>query len=205
MSTPSVAALLLAAGRSSRMGSNKLVLELEGKALIAHVADQALAADFAEVVVVTGHQADAVRRALADRPVRWVHNPLFEQGMASSLRAGIEALAPTIDALLICLGDMPRVDSRHMQKIAGAYDAAAGQTICVPVFDRQKGNPVLFGRRHFAEMLSLEGDRGARSLLARHPDRVRLVEMADDAVLTDVDTPESFARMAGTRHSGGSS
>lgn len=197
MKTSAVAALLLAAGRSSRMGSNKLVKELEGKTLIAHVADQALAAGFADVVVVTGHQAEAIRRALAGRPVTWVHNVLYEQGMASSLKAGVEALPASVEALLICLGDMPRVTAQQMQTIARAYDPAKGHTICVPVFQDQRGNPVLFGRRHFAEMRMLEGDRGARTLLAKHADQVREVDMTDDAVLTDVDTPESLARIAG--------
>jgi molybdenum cofactor cytidylyltransferase len=197
MTTPAVAALLLAAGRSSRMGSNKLVKELEGKALIAHVADQALSADFAGVVVVTGHQAEAIQRALVGRPVTWVHNALYEEGMASSLKAGVEALPASVEALLVCLGDMPRVTAHQMQTIARAYDPAKGHTICVPVFQDQRGNPVLFGRQHFVEMQSLEGDRGGRSLLAKHADRVREVEMTDDAILTDVDTPESFARVAG--------
>lgn len=197
MKAPAIAALLLAAGRSSRMGRNKLVMELRGKALVTHVADQALAAGFADVIVVTGHQADAVHQALAGRPVTWVHNPLYEQGMASSLKAGIGALLPTIDALLVCLGDMPRVGAAQMQDIARAYDPAGGHTICVPIFQGQRGNPVLFGRRHFAEMQALEGDRGARSLLVRHADRICPVPMADDGVLVDVDTPESFTRITG--------
>ncbi len=193
----SIAALLLAAGRSSRMGGNKLVMEWRGKALVAHVADQALTAGFDPVVVVTGHQADAVRRAVAGRPVAWIHNALYGQGMAASLKAGIEALPPAVEAVLVCLGDMPRVEARHMQAIARAYDPSAGRTICVPIFDGQRGNPVLFGRRYFAEMQSLEGDRGARSLLAGHADHVHEVPMADDAVLADVDTPDSFVRLAG--------
>lgn len=193
-----VAALLLAAGHSRRMGSNKLVLELDGKALIAHVADAALAAGFAEVIVVTGHQADAVHRALADRPVTWVHNAHHEQGMASTVKAGVEALAPTVDALLVCLGDMPRVSARQMQEIAQAYAPSSEYSICAPVFNGNRGNPVLFGRRHFAEMLAVEGDQGARSLLVKHADRIRLVPMDDDAILADIDTPDAFRRIGGT-------
>lgn len=195
MTTPAVAALLLAAGRSSRMGANKLVLELAGKSLVAHAADQALAAGFARLVVVTGHQPDAVRAALTGRPVSWVHNPLFEQGMATSLKAGIAALPTDIDAVLVCLGDMPKVDARHMRAIAGAFAPETGHTICVPVFKEKRGNPVLFGRRHFAEMMTLEGDRGARSLLEKHAGSVRLVPLPDDAVLEDVDTPDAFTRL----------
>ncbi|PKU22633.1 nucleotidyltransferase family protein [Telmatospirillum siberiense] len=195
MTAPAIAALLLAAGRSSRMGANKLVLELAGKSLVAHAADQALAAGFTRVVVVTGHHPEAVHAALSGRPLSWVHNPLFEQGLSSSLKAGLAALPDDIDAVLVCLGDMPKVDALHMRAIAEAFDPGAGHTICVPVFGGKRGNPALFGRRHFAEMMTLEGDRGARSLMDKHAGCVRLVELPDDAVLEDVDTPDAFARL----------
>jgi molybdenum cofactor cytidylyltransferase len=196
LNAPVVAALVLAAGCSRRMGSNKLVMALAGKALVAHVADSALAAGFAEIIVVTGHQAEAVHLALAGRPVRWIHNAFYDQGMASSLKAGLSGLPSAIDALLVCLGDMPLVGAGPMQAIARAYNPSLGHTICVPVFHGQRGNPVLFGRQHFEEMRTLEGDRGARSLLAVHADRLCEVAMADDGVLTDVDTPDSFTRIA---------
>ncbi|MDR3437776.1 nucleotidyltransferase family protein [Telmatospirillum sp.] len=197
MTAPAVAALVLAAGRSSRMGSNKLTLMLDGKPLVAHVCDAALAAGLTPVVVVTGHQAETVRRLLAGRNVSWTHNADFASGMATSLTAGIAALPPETDAVLVCLGDMPRVSARHMTEIAEAFDPESGYTACVPIHNGQRGNPVLLGKQHFAEILALDGDRGARSVLAAHDAAVRRVVIDDDAILTDVDTPEAYASLGG--------
>lgn len=192
-----IAAVVLAAGRSTRMARNKLLIDMGGKPLVAHAVDAALEAGLAPVLVVTGHQAEAVQAALAGRPVTFVHNARFEDGMASSLQAGIAALSDDIDAALVCLGDMPSVGPRHMAAIAAAYAPESQRSICVPFSQGQRGNPVLLGRRFFPEIAQLSGDSGARPLLAAHADQVWPVELADDAVLTDLDTPEALAEFIG--------
>jgi len=188
---PRVAALVLAAGRSRRMGAeNKLLAKLDGVPLVVRAVDTALASRARPVVVVTGHMADEVRAALTERSVSFVHNPEWGEGMSTSLRAGIAALPADVDAALVCLGDMPRVTPAHLEAVLDAYDPAADATIVVPTFQRKRGNPVLFARRHFAEMTALEGDVGARALIDQHLDAVRFVPVADGGITVDVDTPE---------------
>ncbi|MGE0256509.1 MAG: NTP transferase domain-containing protein [Alphaproteobacteria bacterium] len=197
---PRIAALVLAAGQSRRMGTaNKLLLPVAGKAMVAHAADAALAAGADPVVVVTGHEAEQIRMALAGRPVAFTHNPDYAGGMSTSLRAGLAALPASVDAALVLLGDMPRVGADTIARLAAAFDPDAGRAICVPVRGGRRGNPVLWARRHFAEMGQLSGDAGARRLIDLHADAVIEVPMADDAVLVDVDTPQSLAELDGDR------
>lgn len=191
--SPAIGAVVLAAGRSSRMGSNKLMIEIAGKPLVAHAVDAALEAGLAPVVVVTGHEASRVQAGLAGRTVIWAHNALYAEGMASSLQVGIRALPRETQAALICLGDMPSVTARHMADIVSAYDPSRGRNICVPVHQGQRGNPVLFGCQFFPEFNGLAGDRGARQLLAIHADQLFEVTMSDDGILADLDTAEALA------------
>ncbi|MBF0375466.1 MAG: molybdopterin-binding/glycosyltransferase family 2 protein [Alphaproteobacteria bacterium] len=192
---PRVAALVLAAGQSRRMGRNKLLIETGGKPLIAWAVDAALDSRAHRVVVVVGHQAEAVREALACRPVTIVENPRHAEGMATSLGAGLGALPADIDGALVCLGDMPAVTGRHLDRLIAAFDPAEGRAICVPLRDGKRGNPVLLARRFFPQMLAIGGDQGAKRLLAEHPEQVFEVVMADDAVLEDVDDPDALDRL----------
>jgi len=185
-----VAAIVLAAGRAARMGDNKLLAELAGKPLVRHAAEAACASAARPVVVVTGHDAERVRAALAGLDVTFVHNPDHATGMASSLRAGIAAI-PDAAGALICLGDMPRVTPAHIGAIIAALDDDGA--IVVPTCDRKRGNPVLLGRRHFAEVAALEGDVGARALIERNAAAVRWLALDDPAILLDVDTPAALA------------
>jgi molybdenum cofactor cytidylyltransferase len=196
----SIAAIVLAAGTSTRMGDNKLLAMLDGRPLVRHAVEAALGSTARPVIVVTGNAAEAVRAALSGLDVRFVHNPDFAAGMAGSLAAGIAALEPELDGALICLGDMPRVRAAHLDAIAAA--ATDGVHIVVPTHEHKRGNPVLLGRAVFAEVLALRGDVGARSLIERHADRVRTVAIDDPAVLTDVDTRAQLAALgpSGSTH-----
>jgi molybdenum cofactor cytidylyltransferase len=188
-----IAAIVLAAGTSSRMGNHKLLAMLDGRPLVRHAVEAALGSAARPVIVVTGHGADAVRAALHGLDVRFVHNADFASGMASSLATGISSLGSEIDGALICLGDMPRVRAAHLDAIAaGATD---GIHIVVPTHERKRGNPVLLRRAVFAEVLALRGDVGARSLIERHADRVRTVAIDDPGVLLDVDTGAQLAAL----------
>jgi molybdenum cofactor cytidylyltransferase len=194
-----IAALVLAAGRSSRMGStNKLLADIDGAKLIARVVDAALGAGMHEVVVITGHDQSAVRAALAARPVRYAHNPRFADGLASSLCAGLSALRAGTDGVVVCLGDMPRVSSMHIAALADAFTAGAGADVCVPFHRGQRGNPVLWPARCFAALAGLAGDIGGRALLEREAHLCR-VAIEDDGVLVDVDTPEALAAATSDR------
>lgn len=189
------AAVVLAAGMSSRMGVNKLLIPIDGKPMVAHVVDTLLASPVASVVVVLGHQADAVRAALHDRPVRFVHNPSYAEGLSTSLRCGVQALARDgVDAALIGLGDMPWVSSRVLETLIDAFDADAGASICVPAFGKKRGNPVLWAARHFDELASLTGDVGGKVLFGRHESSLREVAVAEAAVTIDIDTPDAIPR-----------
>jgi molybdenum cofactor cytidylyltransferase len=193
-----VTALVLAAGQSRRMGqTNKLLAPLDGQPLVAHVVDAALGSRAAEVIVVTGHEAEAVGRALGDRPLRLVHNPDYAQGLSTSLAVGLRALPATAAGVLIALGDMPRVSCAQIDRLIAAFAPAEGRSIVVPTVRGKRGNPVLFATELVPEMLAVEGDVGARHLIGSHAERVVEVEMDDDAPLLDVDTPAALASLVG--------
>ncbi|HEX9449710.1 MAG TPA: molybdopterin-binding/glycosyltransferase family 2 protein, partial [Dongiaceae bacterium] len=198
---PRIGAVILAAGQSSRMGRNKLLLELAGKPLIAHVADHALALGLPEIVVVLGHEADAVRQALANRPLRFVTANDYASGMSASLKTGLAALSPAIDAALVLLGDMPLVSTGLLRRLIGAYNPLEGRSIVLPVQDGKRGNPVLWDRRFFEEMQNLAGDVGARHLIGTHGDQVAEVTAETTAIFRDIDTPQAFAALLGEQAS----
>jgi len=183
-----IAAIILAAGRSRRMGGqNKLLMRLGDTPIIRVVTQSVLASKARPIVVVTGHDRQAVEIALAGLPVATAHNPDHGLGLSTSLRSGIRALPPDIPGALICLGDMPRVTAVHLGPLLGAF--ATGREICVPVYRGRRGNPVLWGAGYFDEIAMLEGDRGAKQLLETHRSQIVEVIMPDDAVLDDIDTP----------------
>jgi molybdenum cofactor cytidylyltransferase len=195
---PRIAALVLAAGLSRRMGdANKLLAVMpDGRTMLAQTVDHVLASAAQPVFVVTGHQDGLIRETLSGRPVRFIHAPDFHTGMAASLQAGVAALAGDIGAVMICLGDMPLVDPETFDRILGAYDAGEGREIIIPTFDGQRGNPVLWGRRFFPELLSLSGDAGARQILHNHMEFVSELPVNTDSVLRDFDTPEMLATLS---------
>ena len=188
-----VAALVLAAGRSSRMGGpNKLLAEIGGRPLVRIVAEQALASQARPVIVVTGHQPERVEAALAGLPVDFVHNPRFADGLGTSLKTGIAALPAQADGVIVCLGDMPQVDSALIDRLIGALDPDKGALIVVPTIDGQRGNPVVWSRRFFSDLMAVEGDVGARYLIGRFGEAVTEEPLAGSAALTDIDTPEAL-------------
>ena len=190
---PRVAAVVLAAGQSRRMGEvNKLLADIDGAPMVARVVDTILATRARPVVVVIGHEEARVRAALAGRDVVFVHNPEHAEGMSTSLRAGLGRLGADVDGALVCLADMPRVRPTHLEALVGAFDPENGRAICVPTWEGRRGNPVLFATRYFAEMRLVQGDVGARALLERHAGALWQVPMDDRGVTLDVDTPEAL-------------
>jgi molybdenum cofactor cytidylyltransferase len=190
-SIPRIAALILAAGHSTRMGSNKLLAELpDGRPMIAHTVERAMASACSPLIIVTGHQDDAIRNALTDLPVRFVHAADYAQGISASLNAGITELSADIGAALICLGDMPLIEAHVFRQLISAFNPVEGREIILPRFDGQRGNPVLWGKRFFPELLRLTGDTGARQILPHHMEFVAEIDVETDTVLRDFDTPE---------------
>jgi len=195
---PRVAAIVLAAGQSRRMGPlNKLLAEIGGKPMVAQVVDAVLGSHARPVVVVTGHEGNRVREALAGRDVVFAENPDYAGGLSTSLRQGLRSLPAGIDGALICLGDMPQVAPEQIDRLIAAFDPVEGRAICVPTFRGKRGNPVLFARRFFEEMEAVSGDVGARHLIGEVPDLVCEVEMEHHGVLLDVDTPAALSGLAG--------
>lgn len=190
-----IAAVILAAGESRRMGErNKLLEPVNGQPMLLAAVDAALASRAESVIVVTGHQREAVEAVLADKRITTVHNPHYHEGLGSSLRTGVAALPATVDGVLVILGDMPGLRARMLDRLIDAFDPAGGHTICVPTWRGRRGNPVLFARRFFGEMQEIGGDVGAKRLLQDYSDQVAAVDMPDDSVLVDLDTPEALER-----------
>jgi molybdenum cofactor cytidylyltransferase len=188
-----IAALVLGAGKSSRMGGpNKLLAEINGKPLICIVVDEALKSHARPVIVVTGHQRERVEAVLAGLPVQLVHNPHFADGLGTSLKTGIAALPADVDGVIVCLGDMPQVDAAMIDNLIGALDPDKGALVAVPTIDGKRGNPVVWSRRFFPDLMAVEGDIGARHLIGRYGEAVAEVPLAGAGALTDVDTPEAL-------------
>ncbi len=191
---PAIAALILAAGQSRRMGkTNKLLAEVGGRAMVRRVAEAVLASRAGPVIVVTGHEHAAVEQALAGLDLRLVHNPDYAAGLSTSLHRGLAAVPPESDGAVVCLGDMPRLSADVLDRLIAAFNPLEGRAICVPTWQGKRGNPLLFAQRYFAEIQAISGDVGARYLIGEYPEAVAEVPMADDAVLQDIDTPDALA------------
>ena len=191
-----IAAVILAAGRSTRMGGpNKLLAEIGGRPLVRIAAEEALASRAKPVIVVTGHQREQVEAAVAGLDVKLVHNPDFANGLSTSVKAGLSAVPHDVDGAIVCLGDMPQVRAPLIDQLASAFDPEKGALIVVPSVDGKRGNPVVWSRRFFHELMGLEGDVGARHVIGRYPEAVAEVPVADKAVFVDVDTPELLQKV----------
>ena len=189
---PRITAVVLAAGKSSRMGSNKLLADLKGKPLLRHSVEALKASSVNNIIVVTGNEPERVQSALAPLDVTLVHNMNFAEGLSTSLKRGLAAVPAETDAVLVCLGDMPLIDAQTIDRLVAAFNVAEHRTICVPTFEGKRGNPVLWGRQHFIAIDEIEGDQGARLLLDALSDEVVEVEVKTQAVLVDVDTPQAL-------------
>jgi molybdenum cofactor cytidylyltransferase len=196
-----VAAIVLAAGASSRFRAaagasgpaTKLVATRRGEALVRHVVRAALASSARPVVVVTGFARDEVVAALDALPVAYAHNADFSTGLASSLRTGVAALPGSAAGAVVLLGDMPDVSAAAIDALIEAFQGIPSASAVAPVFDGERGNPVLISRALFPGVAALKGDAGARKLLASRDDVVEL-PMDDAAVAFDVDTPDALSR-----------
>jgi molybdenum cofactor cytidylyltransferase len=191
----SVGGILLAAGSSSRLGQPKQLLTFHGVPLIRHVAEQALASRLASLTVVVGHRAADVRAALSDLAVDVVENPSYAQGQSTSLRVGLLNFPRDHTAALILLVDQPFVDATLIDRLIGLYEES-GAMIVAPQVAGRRGNPVVFDRALFPELLTVVGDTGARDVISRHRDRLTTLELPDDQAFQDVDTWEDYQKIS---------
>jgi molybdenum cofactor cytidylyltransferase len=194
---PTAPRVVLAAGSSSRMGSNKMLAAFHGKSMLRATLENVLASAVDEVVVVTGHQHDQVEVALQGLKLRIAHNQNYAEGMSTSLRAGV-LTAGKADAVIVCLGDMPRVSSQVINRMIAAFNPTEHRNIIVPVHMGHWGNPVLWGAEHFDVLLSLVGDKGARALIQQFKSEAVEINVEDPGVLMDADTPEALAALQAT-------
>lgn len=193
----SVSAIVLAAGTSQRMGAaNKLLLPYHGRPLVRHVVRTVAASAADEVIVVVGHEAGRVRDALVGLPVRIVHNDRYAEGMTTSIQTGVGAASPDGAGYMICLSDLPLIEPADLDRLIAAFrDAEDERRIVMPVFEGRQGNPVLFASAHRAEILAHDEPDGCRAIVRRHREHVLRVEMPDDHVLLDIDTPDAYDRV----------
>jgi molybdenum cofactor cytidylyltransferase len=190
-----IAGIVLAAGRSSRLGRPKQLLPVQGEPLIRHTLRRVLASSLDRVLLVVGHEADEVRAAVAGLPVDCVINPDAAAGQSTSVRAGLAALPPDAEAAIFILGDQPGIDPKVIDAIITSW-RTSGAPVVVPRFEDRMGNPVLFDRRVFPELASLEGDSGARPVVRAYHDsgELHVIPVAGPAP-PDVDTEADYAAL----------
>ena len=190
-----IAGIVLAAGKSSRLGRPKQLLPVHGEPLIRHTLRRVLASSLDQVMLVIGHEADEVRDTVADLEVQCVFNPDAAAGQSTSVRAGLVALPPDAEAAVFILGDQPGVDPAVIDALVTAW-RTSGRPVVVPRYEDRMGNPVLFDRRVFPELAALEGDTGARPVVRAHHDSgdLQVVPVAGQAP-PDVDTEADYAAL----------
>jgi molybdenum cofactor cytidylyltransferase len=195
-----IAAIVLAAGLSRRMGQAKLLMPVGGRAIIRYVVESVLAGGVDSVWVVTGPDVEPIEAALAGFEVQIVVNPAPEEGQAGSVRTGIAALPPSVEAVLIALGDQPALAPSIIPALLAARRASP-KLIVAPRYRDGQGNPVLFKREIFPELLRLTGDLGARPIIQKEPARVEWVDL-DLPMPPDVDTPDDYERIRANLRAG---
>lgn len=178
--------------------ANKLLLPFRGVPIIRHVVDTVQSAPVEDIVVVTGHEAERVRGTLAGADVRLVHNPDYASGMASSLRRGVEAAASDTSGFMIVLGDLPLLRPSTLVDLTRHFANGPPEAILIPTHESQRGHPVIFAVTYREELLQLEGDVGARSVIEAHPEQITEVAVDDPGILRDIDTEEAYRALCAT-------
>lgn len=188
-----ICAVVLAAGCSSRMGSQKLLLPFGQKTVISHIIEQVLSSGIEAVYAVVGHQADELVQELSDKPISIIHNPDYQSGMLSSVRAGIRNLPQVCRAVLVILGDQPSIKPEIIKQMTDAFYKTKSK-IVIPVYDDKRGHPILFSTVFREEILGSYDRIGLRGLLRAHAEDVYEMNVSDSAVLADMDYPEDYRR-----------
>jgi molybdenum cofactor cytidylyltransferase len=194
MEDPVICAIVLAAGRSKRMGAQKLLLPFAGRTVIEHIIDEVTASSVGQTIVVTGADGASVSGALAGRRLVFVSNPEFDSEMLESIRCGLAALPEKCEAMLIVLGDQPAVRREWIDQLVSTYRSDGGTKIIVPLFDGHRGHPMLIPTRFREELQKHHDTDGVRGLLDAHASDVIKLPWQDDTVLADMDFPDDYQR-----------
>jgi molybdenum cofactor cytidylyltransferase len=197
-----ISAIIPAAGLSSRMGDrNKLLLPFRGKTLIEHAVDTLLESKIGEVVVVVGYEREKIEEVLESRTsaITIIDNPLYNDGMSTSIHAGVTAASNETEAIMIYLADQPLMEPADINQLIDAfYDARSeNRSIVVPFYQGRRGNPVILDARFKADILDVVGDIGCRRIIKLNPDKVFVVEMDTDHVVRDIDSPADYEDLLG--------
>jgi molybdenum cofactor cytidylyltransferase len=186
--------VVLAAGESRRMGKPKQLLPFGGATILERVVDTLLTAGVGEIIVVLGHLAEHVGAVLGDRPVRTVINASYRQGMLSSVKCGVRAIGAGSDAVLFALGDQPHIECAVVSEVIRAYRAGSAG-IVIPCYGGKKGHPIIINLPKYREaIVNLPEDVGLNALLQEHVDDVRLIDVATDDIIRDIDVPDDYTR-----------
>jgi molybdenum cofactor cytidylyltransferase len=188
-----ICAIVLAAGCSSRMGTQKLLLPLGQQTVISHIITQVLSGNIESVYVVVGHQAKELTNELSGQPVSTIHNPEYQSGMLSSVRAGLRNIPAECRAVLVVLGDQPSITAEIIKQMIQTFNSTK-KTIIVPVYDGKRGHPLLFSTIYRDEILTKFDEVGLRGILEIHDEEVLEMGVTDSAVLSDMDYPEDYRR-----------
>jgi molybdenum cofactor cytidylyltransferase len=188
-----ISAVVLAAGQSRRIGTQKLLLPFAGQTVIGHVVDQVLAAFIGQVFVVVPEEGDAIRRALAGKRVTFAANPDRAGDMLSSVRCGLRVLPEGCRAVLIVLGDQPTIQADLIHDLVRAFETTA-RRIVVPVHNGRRGHPLLLSADYVAELLTNHDGAGLRGLLQAHPNEIHPLAVSSPAVLSDIDHLDDYNR-----------
>jgi molybdenum cofactor cytidylyltransferase len=187
-------AVILAAGASVRMGSMKMLLPFQGLTMIEKVIGNVLASGVKNILVVTGSGEEDIVRIIGKLPVERCFNESWKDGMLASVQCGIKALPEDCEAVLVCLGDQPMIDTATVRELIDAY-SNSDREIIIPVFRKKRGHPLLIGKKYFSEIGKLDPDKGLRMLAHEFPDDVLEVETDNQGILKDIDTPEDYRQM----------
>jgi len=186
-----LSAILLAAGESKRMGEPKQLMPLGKHTLLEQAIDNLLNSPVDETIVVVGHKAEEITRAIATKPVKIMFNPNYQQGMSTSIVAGLILVDPRSQAVILALGDQPLVESRTINQLIDAFNSH-DKGIAVPTHRGKRGHPIIFNIKYKAELLELEGDIGGREIIKNHPDDVLEVAVDSTSVISDIDTQDDY-------------
>ena len=189
-----IAAVILAAGMSSRMGGAKQLLRLGEHTLLEHVLENVRTSGVGDLVLVLGHAAETIRKSIDAKNLNIVVNDAYREGMGSSLRTGVSALPAEIDGAFIVLADQPFVQPGTLRLLMDRYRESNAQ-IVIPMYKGFRGNPVLLDRSVFPEVMALTGDIGCRAIFGNHLEGIVKVPVEDLGILLDVDSPEDFDRL----------
>jgi molybdenum cofactor cytidylyltransferase len=194
-------ALVPAAGMSTRLGRNKLLLPFNGRSMIAHAVDTLLASKLDEIIVVLGYESDRVKEAIGQRRIKIVENLRYREGLYTSINAGLAAVSSHARAILIYLTDQPLIEPEEINFLIDSFSEAAkaNKRIVVPLFKGQRGNPVLVSSAYRASMLGISGRTGCRRVIEQYPGDVHTIEMQTDHVVRDIDTIEDYEKMVAER------